>query len=270
MRRQHTILQPNMNLESYTKPLVSASFQWITFFTLSNVTISRRDLINMSNLVNLGALAIGSGVLTPDVGLEDGVVRAWSRAAADAEAFSLLRVLNLRNQKDVTARVFQYLHDFPSLSIVGLDGCSIGIKNKQIAMSFGWRYKTGKMLNEHLPDSGKGDATWDSLTHACFRAGGAYSVETVTAEGVEAVNALPMLHFTLGAATSDAELNASGNYKLQCFERVADWTPPVSNLEEKKRPIDAVDKSKGLSRKKPVLRASKQQTMSDLLMGLGT
>lgn len=270
MRRQHKILQPNMTLESYTKPLVSASFQWITFLTLSDVTISRRDLINLSNLVNLGALTIGSGVLTPDVGLEDGVVRAWARAAADTEAFSLLRVLNLRNQKDVTARVFQYLLDFPSLAIVGLAGCSIGIKNKQIAMSFGWRYTTSKMLNEHLPGSGEGDATWDSVTHACFRAGGAYSAETVTAEGVEAVNALPMLHFALGTATSDAELNASGNYKLQCFERIAKWTPPVSNLEAQKRPIDAVDKSKGLPRKKPMLRASKQQIMGDLLMGFGT
>lgn len=260
-----------MTLESYVKPLVSASFQWITFLTLSNVTISRRDLINLSTLVNLGALTIGSGVLTPDVGLEDGMVRAWARAAAEAEAFSLLRVLNLRNQKDVTPRVFQYLHDFPSLSIVGLDSCSIGVKNKQIAMSFGWKYTTGKMLNEHLPDSGEGDATWDSVTHACFRAGGTYSIEIVTAEGVEAVNALPMLHFALGAVTSDAELNASGNYKLQCYERVAKWTPPsVSNLEAQKRPIDAVDRSECLPRKKPMLRASKKQTMGDLLVGFGT
>ena len=258
-----------MKLESYIKPLVSDSFQWITFLTLSNVTISRRDVINLSTLVNLGALTIGSGVLTPDVGLEDGVVRAWARAAADAGSFSLFRVLNLRNQKHVTARIFQYLHDFPSLSIIGLDGCSIGVKNKQIAMSLGWQYTTGKMLNEHFPDCGKVDATWDSVTHACFRAGGAYSIETVTAEGVEAVNSLPILHFALGAATSDAELNASGNYKLQCFERVANWTPsPVSGLEAQKRPIDPADK--GLPRKKPMLRASKTQTMGDLLMGFGT
>ena len=259
-----------MTLEGYIKPLVSASFQWITFLTLSNVTVSRRDVINLSTLVNLGALTIGSGVLTPDVGLEDGIVRAWARAAADAEVFSLLRVLNLRNQKDVTARIFQYLHDFPSLSVVGLDGCSIGVKNKQIAMSFGWRYTTGKMPNEHLAGSDKVDATWDSVTHACFRAAGAYSIETVTAEGVEAVNALPMLHLAVGAATSDAELNASGNYKLQCFERVAKWTPPVSSLEAQKRPIDAVDKYKGLARKRPKLRTSKKQTMGDWLMGFGT
>ena len=260
-----------MSLEDYTKPLISDSFQWITFLTLSNITISRRDLINLGKLANIGVLTIGSGVLTPDVGLEESVVRAWSRAAADSDAFSLLRVLNLRHQKTVTARVFQYLHDFPSLSLFNLDECSIGPRDKASALAAGWKYKTGKMLNDHLPDIGKVDATWDSIAHACFRAGGAYGIESVTAEGVEAINALPVLHFTLGPSTSDAGLNACGNYKLQCFERVVNWVPPrPKKPEAEKRPIDAVDRTEGLPRKKPTLRASKSRGVGDWLMGFDT
>lgn len=239
--------------------------------TLSNVTISRRDLINLSKLANIGVLTIGNGVLTPDVGLEDGVVRAWSRAAADSDAFSLLRVLNLRHQKAVTTRVFQYLHDFPSLSLFNLDECSIGPRDKAPALAAGWKYKTSKMLNDHLPDLGKVDATWDSIAHACFRAGGAYGIESITAEGVEAINALPVLHFALGASTSDAGLNAHGNYKLQCFERVKSWIPPrPKKSEAQKRAIDDVGKSQVLLRKKPMLRASKTQDMGDWLIGFGT
>lgn len=268
------ILQPNMSLGDYTKPLISPSFQWITFLTLSNITISRQHLINLGNLVNVGVLTIGTGVLTPDGGLEDGVVRAWGRAAVEADAFSLLRVLNLRHQRHVTPKVFQYLHDFPLLSLFNLEDCSLGPKDKQAAMVAGWRYKTGKMLNDFLPVLGKVDATWDSVVHACFRAGGAYGVATVTAEGVDAINSLPVLHFTIGAspaATSDAGLNASGNYKLQCFERIARWVPPkTANPKAAKRPSNAVATSEGQSRKKPMLRGSRQQDMGDLLTGFGT
>ena len=263
-----------MSLGDYTKPLISPSFQWITFLTLSNITISRKDLINLGNLVNLGVLTIGSGVLAPDVGLEDGVVRAWGRAAVEADAFSLLRVLNLRHQRHVTPKVFQYLRHFPLLSLFNLENCSLGSKDKQAAVSAGWRYKTGKILNDFLPVLGKVDATWDSVVHACFRAGGAYGIDSVTAEGVDAINALPVLHFTIGAShatTSNAGLNASGNYKLQCFERIANWFPP-SNERPKaaKRPSNAIASSEGQPRKKPMLRGSRQQDMGDLLTGFYT
>ena len=260
-----------MSLGDYTKPLISHSFQWITFLTLSNVIISRKDLINLSSLVNVGVLTIGQGVFTPDVGLDDGVVRAWGRAAVEADAFSLLRVLNLRQQKQVTPRIFQYLNEFPSLSIFNLDDCSLGPKDKQAAMTAGWKYKTGKMLNDFLPELGKVDATWDSVVHACFRAGGAYGIGSITAEGVNAINSLPVLHFTIGATTSDAGLNASGNYKLQCFERIANWVAPQKeSLKPVKRPIDATVKSGERTRKKPMLRASRQESLGDLLTGFGT
>lgn len=258
-----------MGFNDYMTPLNSSAFQWLTFLTLSNITCLRNDLINLSRIANLGALTVGQGVLTPDVGLEDGIVRAWSNAAAEADAFSMLRVFNLREQKHITPRIFAYLHHFPSLALFNLEACMIGIKNKEAALASGWRYKTGRMLNEHLPEIGKFDKTWDSAVHACFRAGGAYSIERITAEGVEAINSLPVLHFSLGAVPPDAGFNDSGNYKLQCFERVKGWVLPAESQKSLKRSVSEVIQANGGPRKKPGIRASKLQSASDFFLGLG-
>jgi len=262
------MLEPTMGFNDYMTPLNSPAFQWLTFLTLSNITCLRNDLIALSRMANLGALTIGQGVLTPDVGLEDGIVRAWSSAAAEADAFSMLRVLNLREQKHVTQRIFTYLQHFPSLALFNLEACSIGIKNKETALASGWRYKTGRMLNEHLSEIGKFDKTWDSAVHACFRAAGAYGIEKMATEGVDAINALPVLHFSLGAMPLDAGFNASGNYKLQCFERVKGWAPPVETQKSWKRSVSEIAQPDGGPRKKPVIRASKQQSAGDFFLGL--
>lgn len=257
-----------MGFNDYMGPLVSHSLDWLTFLTLSNITCFRGDLISLSRLSNLGVLTIGCGVSTPDIGLEDGVVRAWSNAAAEADAFSMLRVLNLREQKHVTARIFSYLCCFPSLGLVNFEACSVGIKDKGIASASAWKCKTGRLLNDFLSEIGKVDKTWDSAIHACFRAAGAYNVDRMTHGGVEAINSLPVLHFSLGAKPSDAGFNASGNYKLQCFERIQGWTPPVEISNERKRPNSQVAQSRSMPRKKPVVRASKQNSMGDLFLGL--
>ena len=264
-RKEHVILKPSMSLGDYTSPLISPSLQWLTFLTLSSITCPRNDLISLSRMSNLAVLTIGQGVLTPDVGLEDRIVRAWSNAAAEADAFSMLRVLNLREQKHITARIFQYLPKFPSLALLSLDACAVGNNDKEAALACGWKYKTGRILNEFLLDIGKVDNTWDSTVHACFRAAGAYSVESLTHEGVEAINSLPILHSSLGNKPPDVGLNTSGNYKLQCFERIKGWSP----INEFKRPVSQVIQEKSIPRKKPAIRASKQESVGDLFLGMG-
>ena len=258
-----------MSLEDYIRPLISPSFQWLTFLTLSHITCLRSDLISLSQVLNLGALTISQGILTPDIGLEDGVVRAWSSAAAEAGAFSMLRVLNFREQKYITSKVFNNLISFPSLALVSFEDCSVGVKDKEAALACGWKYKTGQRLNEFPSEVGKVSETWDSAVHACFCAAGAYSVERMTAKGVEATNSLPVLHFSLGAKPRDAGLNTNGKYKLQCFERIKGWTQLVEASKDTKRSLSQGVQEDGPARKKPVLRASKQQSANDFLLGLG-
>ena len=258
-----------MSLEDYIRPLISPSFRWLTFLTLSHITCRRSDLISLSQVLNLGALTISQGILTPDIGLEDGVVRAWSSAAAETGAFSMLQVLNFREQKHITSKVFNYLNSFPSLALISFEDCSVGVKDKEAALACGWKRKTGRRLNEFPFETGKVNETWDSAVQACFRAAGPYSVERMTANGIEAIKSLPVLHFSLGAKPRDAGLSTNGSYKLQCFERIKGWTQFGESSKDPKQSLSQGVQVDGPARKKPVLRASKQQSANDFFLGLG-
>src|SRR5205809_114074 len=99
MYHRQSIIKPSIPLDGYVKPIVSEPFHWITHLSISNVTFSRSELVNLSKLVNIGALDILSSPRFPQNTLgtmEDGIVRAWSRAATEEGAFSKLRVLMLR------------------------------------------------------------------------------------------------------------------------------------------------------------------------------
>lgn len=84
----------------------------------------------------------------------------------------------------------------------------------------------------------------------------------MTAEGVE-VEGIPVLHVCVGAAQPDALVDVKGDRSLMSFYRERVDTIELSN----KRPLN--QKTVMVSRKKPTLRASKQQKMEDLLTGFG-
>lgn len=116
--------------------------------------------------------------------------------------------------------------------------------------------------------------------HACFKLGGAFGVETLTAEGVEAMDALPVLHLSLGAVPKDAVVDPAGKKSMRCFYRVnrpvvaVVAAPCLEHAVGQKRPSSAqlVPALGDVSRKKmkPVLRASKQQDLGNLLLGFST
>ncbi|MCJ1300130.1 hypothetical protein MMC08_002924 [Hypocenomyce scalaris] len=260
-----------MVLADYVKPVTSLSFNWITFLTLGNITCSRADLVNISRLTNIGALAIGKAVSIGDTGLDDSIVRAWSRAATENGAFSMLRVLVCRSQKEITPRSFAYFNQFPALALFAVDHCNIGPRDKEQALSLGWKYRTGKDLSGFLMDGGLTDHKWDSTMHASFRCGGVFCLEDLTAEGVEAIDSLPVLHLSLGGAPPDAALDIQTDERMRCFQRVSrQVTVPVIQNTVVKRPMSEAVQMSGQPRKKPTVRASKQQNFDDLLSGFGT
>lgn len=260
-----------MTLAAYITPVTSPSFIWITFLTLSNVTCSRVDLVNVSKLTNLGTLTIGRGVRIGETGLDDSIVRAWSRAATEANAFSMLRVLVCRSQKEITLRSFAYFNHFPALALFIVEDCNFGPREKEPARTLGWKYRTGKDLSELFMASGLSDHKWDSTMHAAFRCGGAYGIDCMTAEGVEAIDLLPVLHFSLGGDPPDAALDTKRGERTRCFERVSRQiaAPMVQNATTK-RPVSEVAGISDQPRKKPTVRASKQQSFDDLLSGFGS
>ena len=260
-----------MALAAYVTPITSPSFNWITFLTLSHVSCSRADLVNISKLVNVGALTIGRDVSIGETGLDDSIVRAWSRAATEADAFSMLRVFACRFQKEITPRSFAYFNQFPALALFVVEDCNFGPRDKEQARCLGWKYKTGKDLSDFFMGGGLRDYKWDSMMHASFRCGGAYGIECLTAEGVEAIDSLPVLHLSLASDPPDAALDLQKGGRTRCFERMSYQVaiPTIQNRTAKRPASEAVQMS-GQPRKKPTIRSSKQQSFDDLLSGFGS
>jgi len=267
------IARPNMRLGDYLKPISSPSLDWITFLTLSSITCSRSDLVHISQLPNIGVLTIGPEVLADEIGLDDGVIRGWARTAATSNAFSMLRVLSCRSQKDITHRVFSHLNQLPALAILNVEECNLGPHHKSDALSYGWQYRTGNVLGECLVREGTAGAGWDSLMHASFQLGGSYNTRKLTAEGVEAIDGLPRLHLSLGGAPQPAAVDVTGSRSLRSFFRESLAVPldcGISEASLNKRPLSE-EESSGYhtARKRPAMRVSKRQDMEAVLMGLG-
>lgn len=239
--------------------------------TLSFITCSRTDLLQLSRLVNLGVLSICEKVNCPDIGLDDSIVRSWGRAAAESNAFSMLRVLNCRSQREITPRLINYLNDFPSLAIFAVEDCNIGPQDKKLALSLGWQYKTGVDLSKFLVEAGATNSAWDRVTRALFRGSGSYNIKRMTAEGVAAVDAIPVLHFSLGGVVPDAVVDVTGSHSLRTFHRRKDPIPILVNpIQHLKRPAGQTSPPTNHARKKPVMRSAKQQSMENMLKEFGS
>ena len=210
----------------------------------------------------------------------------------------MLRALALRGQPHVTARAFTYLTAFPGLSIFATESVpGVGPKHKPEALAQGWRYKTGKDLSDWLvKGSGASSAKWDAIAQAFFKLGGKFNEEALTAEGVEAMDALPVVHLALGGYVGNASVDVAGEHAMRCWYRLEKMVGPMRGVPVASLPVmgnspdvrmaprgfreivtQAVPQkraaeSSNTARKKfkPVMRASKGQDMGDLLLGFGT
>lgn len=138
--------------------------------------------------------------------------------------------------------------------------------------------------------SGATSTSWDDVSRASFRGCGPFSVKKITAEGVEAFDTLPVLHFSFGNKP-DAVVDGTRVQSLRAFYRVKEYIAPapaptpapfmdlaassLGKKEKKKRPLEEQRPGQEASstaitprpRKKPTIKASKQQSMNDMLMG---
>ena len=198
-----------------------------------------------------------------------GIIRGWGRSASSSDAFGLLRVLNCRSQKDITTSVFAHLNQFPALALFNVEDCNLGANDVQVARDHGWDHRAGKDFRDWLVVGGSTGARWDSIIHTSFKVGGAFSKKILTAEDVQAIDASPVLHLSVGAASSDALVDVRGNRSLRSFNR-GDRKSVDTIGFPKKRPLDRTFTSNiGVSCKKPTLRASKHQNMDDVLAEFG-
>jgi len=208
-----------MELHGYIKPLVSISFQWITFLILSDISCSRLELINISKLSNIGVLSVSERCGDEEIGLDDSIVRAWARAATETGAFRKLRVFTCRAQRTITRQVFGFLSQFPLLAIFAAENCSIGPSDAPYGRPQGWRFKTGKGLSEFLISGGATDSSWHSILRAYFQQSKALVTTASEADSSEVKDDPIVLHISLGRFLEAGVAAWDGSPIMRCFYR---------------------------------------------------
>jgi hypothetical protein len=138
LRYREAIESPRSPLETYTSPLASNSFEFITILSITTA-FNLRDLVKLSEIPNIGVLEIVRTSGTVQCVVSDRVVRAWSLAAVNDGAFKVLRILRLWNQLDVTGKSLSYLKDFPALGVYDVRGCGFNLRSPTDARLLGWK-----------------------------------------------------------------------------------------------------------------------------------
>ncbi|ESZ92899.1 hypothetical protein SBOR_6708 [Sclerotinia borealis F-4128] len=145
-RYSNAITEPIPSLSVYTKPLTSATFDYLVHLSITTA-FSTSDLVELSTLTNLVALEVinpkqdnhlkNTGKLF-DSSFGDRVIKTWSESAIESKGFQVLRILKLRNFKEITNNCFQYLNGFPVLAVFDVLDCGFEGLAQLGAEAFGW------------------------------------------------------------------------------------------------------------------------------------
>lgn len=138
LRYHQTFKSPNCQLEVYTNPLTSVSYDFITSLSITTA-VSVPDLVKLSNVTNLGVLEIINADGCENMSVGDRLIRAWHLAALNDGAFSVLRILKLFNHEGLTTKSLSYLNSFPALAIYDVQGCKFDLNAKVEATRLGWK-----------------------------------------------------------------------------------------------------------------------------------
>ena len=210
----HFNLGPIFPLTGWIKPLTSPDLRWITLLALEKCTISYVDLVNLSEIKNLGGLILdritiqSSNGSLDKRGVTDAIVRAWGDAALESGAFPVLRVLGFRRHSSLTRNVIRYISDLPALSLLLMDECDGGpwsddkkgglimpedVQDKvfvpwqtdALKGMFGWRRLKSLALYRHLSgDDNMISGDWRGALKAGFTMGAKYNRSKVDIDGL--------------------------------------------------------------------------------------
>ena len=268
MRKDGAIFAPSGTFENYLTPLISTSFRWVTILTLSKITCPRTDLLQLSRLTNLGVLTIGIAVDCPDGGPDDRIIRLWSRAAKQSDAFSNLRILNCRYQQNITETSLRHLDSFPSLSLFSYENDDVDAWSwERVALGSGWRTQFN-YHNSGLLSLKRSFARSPNMA-PYFHKDGWLNVKQNPAEKVEVV---PVLHLSLGGdfGTRQNFLSGAKYGTIISFHRIKDHKTVA--LKSLKRPSQNEEglQHRNAASKMPKMRASKQKAIDEMLTGFGS
>ena len=214
-------------------------------------------MIQLSSLTNLGVLIIGEKLVVDGGDLDNTLVRAWSRAATEADAFKHLRAIGLQSQYAITDRVFDYLSQLPQLELFHIKD-PIGRIDGFQDQPEGWQRYEGSKLRWLDFDF----AEWSTIYDAWLEEDSTLDVGGLMATNPRAFEKLPVLDFHLGY------LSGKMYARTLSFYRTPQQMFVLDKPSTRKRSADA-SKVCTLSRKKPTLRATKRRDMDGFFSELG-
>lgn len=267
MYRQQVIYTPQGSFQSYITPLISTSFKWITFLTLSGITCSRTDFLQLTRLTNIGVLTIGKSVKCPDGDPDDSMIKSWSRAAAESNSFSKLRIINCCTQKNITQDCIPFLNFFPLLALFTYENYDVNGWDHKISSRAGWYLKT-EYHHRCLLRSTTNPA-WQSEIDSNFRGGVWKDIPPKSVEEIEALRAIPVVHLSLGISKQDSADDPNQNPRIVILHRIKNAHPGAIDSAQILKRLSSVERRSGAS-KKPKMRASKQKNVEDMLTGFGS
>ena len=225
-------------------------------------------MIRLARLTNLGKLALGP-FQDRYVCLDDSLVRAWSRAASEAKAFTKLRILVCGSRVDITEKTFAYFQNLPALGLLLLEDffdCPSALKSS--AAKHHWRFiEECDVLRSVLATE---SSPWQRLYNTCFQ-DGVFDPDKVSRLPEEASGGDLVLDLALGNPMDPSSLRRLYLEKLQFFYRAqrcaGDRSPNIAYLG--KRFLNDHATAEASNPKKRIIRASKRQMTDDLLAKLG-
>ena len=138
-------------LTEYFTILDSPRPHWLSCLRITPCSVDRSDLVRISQLRNLAVLDMSDDISIDNCGaqIDERIFRAWTDVAKDREAFKHVRVILMRGQADVSAWIFRYLDNFPSLCFLILSDCRLIHQKNRVewtdqAASYGWEARHAK------------------------------------------------------------------------------------------------------------------------------
>ncbi len=145
------IKEPALPLADYLTSLDSTSMKWLTCLRIAPQSIDRSDLVRIAQLQNIAVLDLSDDISLHNLGMQidERIFKTWAEMAGEGKAFKHVRVILMRGQADVSAWIFKYLDNFPSLCFLVLSDCRlIHQKNRaewtDQAASSGWEARHAK------------------------------------------------------------------------------------------------------------------------------
>lgn len=247
--------------------IIPPSFDWVTFLTLSEINCSRTDLIQLSRLTNLGVLTIGR-LNGGDAVFEDSIVRAWGRAASEAQAFTRLRILVCRFPHLVTEQIFTFLDDFPALGLLAVDEYQHPLAFRARAKDHGWPFVPNLGLRVYRYESeAKVSAvcTWQHVYNTCF-SDGLFDYKKLSRQ-CDGVRDIPILDLRSGSANSMPLQNVLSFAETHVFARKSHGTSNITTSSQsiQKRPAHEYSEARSSFPRKRAIRTSRNQYLGNLI-----